>query len=394
MYKIGLFTDTYTPQINGVVTVIRTMEKELARLGHQVYVFAPSHPEKYGDQNQPVHKDQKRESVFRFPSFKFIFQDEYRVAIPYNRRAFQILSTLDVVHSHTPFSMGLLALRVANKYDLPHIHTYHTFYAEYRHYIPKFLRPSRKIAEAFSSYFCNKCRLVIAPSNQIKRELENYGLQTPVQSLPSGVDMERFNSGHSLDRDPRGILGIDDQEDLLLYVGRLGREKNIDFLLRSFKHLLSFKNKVRLVIAGGGPEKNKLEKKAANQLGDRVIFTGYIEDDLLSGLYRQADLFVFASKTETQGVVIMEAFASKTPVVCIGEMGVLDLVEDGKTGLLVDEDEEKFALACLRLLENRDDLKLIGKKAKQKAYMMSSRRFARKLVKIYDYFCQEKKIIS
>lgn len=384
MYKIGIFTDTYTPQINGVVTVIRMMEKELARLGHKAFIFTPSHPDKSNLHPDRSENQPDAENIYRFPSVKFIFQPEYRVAIPYNRKASQLLPSLDVIHSHTPFSMGLLAHRTAAKYDLPHIHTYHTFYAEYRHYIPALFRPPRKLAETFSSYFCNRCHCVIAPSNEIKKELEGYGLETPIVTFPFGVDMERFQAKDEPKLNPANLFKIKKDEKIMLSVGRLGKEKNIDFLLTSFKHLLSYRNDVKLIIAGDGPERHKLKKKAQKDIGDKVIFTGYIEEELLNALYRKADIFVFASKTETQGIVILEAFASGTPVVCIGKMGVLDLMEDNKTGVLVNEDEEEFASACDRLLENRERRELMGKKARAKAFSMSSRHCTKELVKLYE----------
>lgn len=386
MYRIGIFSDTYIPQINGVVTVIRLMEKELTRLGQKLYIFAPSHPQQNNHYSNLVKKAQIAQQVYRFPSFKFIFQKHYRVAIPFMRQASKILPTLDIVHSHTPFSMGLLASWTARKYDLPHIHTYHTFYAEYRHYIPQIIRPPRKMAETYSSYFCNKCHCVIAPSNRIKEELVGYGLEVPIISLPFGIDMERFNSPQKVNQDLSNRLDLDGGKDLLLYVGRLGEEKNIGFLLRAFGKLLSLKSDVRFIIVGDGPMRRELEEQAKRRLGHKVIFTGFIDENLLLDLYRKANIFVFASKTETQGIVILESFASGTPAVCLGEMGVLDLVEDGENGLLVSEDEDEFAKACYKLLVNRDKLKLMGEKAKEKAYSMSSLHSSEKLLQIYEHF--------
>jgi len=369
--KIGIFTDTYLPEINGVVTVIQLMERELGREGHEVYIFAPAHP----------NQDDDRAEVYRFPSFKFIYYEGMRVAIPYNRKALKIIPTMDIIHSHDPFSLGLLALWASRRYQIPHIHTYHTFYAEYRRYLPRPIRPSRKVAERLSRAFCNRCDAIIAPSSQMKRELENYGITSPIYPLPFGVDEEEFF--------PRTTWNVREAlhlptEDLLLYVGRLGWEKNIDFLLRAFQRLLSFRSGVRLIIAGDGPQRAVLERYA-EELGiaPYVIFTGHLPRERLIDLYRQATLFVFASKTETQGIVLVEAMMAGTPPVALGEMGVLDVVASGERGLLVGEDEEEFARACQRLLEDREEREKLGAAAQRWARSQSARASTERLLEIY-----------
>jgi glycosyltransferase involved in cell wall biosynthesis len=367
--KIGMFTDTYSPQINGVVTVIKLLQRELANCGHEVFVFAPSHPN---------YKD-KEIRVYRFPSIKFAFQDEYRVAGLYQRQAFSVFPHLDIVHSHDPFSMGFLAMWVSKRYNIPHLHHYHTLYTEYRHYIPRPIRPPAKVAEKVSAAFCNLCSCVIAPSQKMKEELIRYGVSKPIFPLPFGIDKSEFEG--EIKWDVRKELNI--SGSLLLHTGRLGAEKNIKFLLRAFKQMTR-QREMTLVITSGGPQKEELEKHA-DQLGikDKVVFTGYLEREKLIDLYRQADLFVFASKTETQGIVLLESMAAGTPVVAIGKMGVLDIVKDKETGILVEEDEEEYAKAVLKLLEDPHRLKLMGEKALLYAHSMSAQKCTEDLVKIY-----------
>lgn len=371
--KIGIFTDTYLPETNGVVTVIRLMEQGLRREGHEVYIFAPTYPSK--------DETRSRAEVYRFPSVRFIYYEGMRVAFPSNRRALKAIPDLDIIHSHDPFSLGLLALWASKRYSIPHVHTYHTFYAEYRRYLPPAIRPSRKMAERMSRAFCNSCDAVIAPSAQMGRELQRYGISRPIYPLPFGVDEEEFARQPSWD--VREALGLPEQ-DLLLYVGRLGIEKNLDFLLRAFRRLRALRPEARLIIAGNGPYRPALERSVAGLgLQESVIFTGYLPREKLIDLYKQATLFVFASKTETQGLVLVEAMMAGLPPVAVGMMGVLDVVTPGETGLLVGEDEEEFARACLVLLQDGPERRRLGEAARRWALAQSARASTSRLLEIY-----------
>ncbi|MGQ9477945.1 MAG: glycosyltransferase family 4 protein [Candidatus Bipolaricaulia bacterium] len=373
--RIGLFTDTYLPEANGVVTVVRLMEQELRRAGHEVYIFAPAYPGGFRADSP---------GVYRFPSTNFRYYKGMRIALPYSRPALQLIPSLEILHSHDPFSLGLLALWASKRYGIPHIHTYHTLYAEYRRYLPRPIRPSREMTERLSRAFCNRCQAIIAPSEQMKRELECYGITRPIYPLPFGLDEEEFVRPTSWD--VRAAFGLG-EEDLLLYVGRLGIEKNLEFLLRAYKRLLEGRPKVRLILAGEGPQRRALEDYATGLgLQGRVIFTGYLPRERLIDLYRQATLFVFASKTETQGLVLLEAMMAGLPPVALGALGVLDLVVSGETGLLVDEDadEAEFAQAVLRLLEDEQERQRLGKAAQRWASERTARASTTRLLEIYE----------
>ena len=368
--KIGLFSDTFCPDTNGIVTVIQTMKRELTREGHEVHIFAPAYP--------GWHENESR--VYRFSSLRFPFYPGMRVGVPYNHRAFEVIPSLNIIHSQTPGPLGLLAVQVSERYQTPHVHTYHTLYTEYRHYLPLPLRPSRQMVIRLSRTFCDSCDVIIAPSLQMKRELESYGIDRPMYSLSFGVDEEDFS--REIEWDVRAELNCP-TEDLLLFAGRLGKEKNLAFLLRAFKRLLSRRDSVRLIIAGDGPQRQALQRYATELgIAPYVIFTGFLERSKLIDLYKQT-LFVFTSKTETQGMVLIEAMMAGCPVVAIGRMGVLDIVHHEETGILVEENEDEFAQACYRLLEDRTERERLGRAAQKWVYSQSARVSTRKLLEIY-----------
>ncbi len=368
--KIGIFTDTCVPEINGIVAVLEMMTRELSREGHDVYIFCPSHPT--GDDTRP--------GIYHFPSLKFIFYQGMRMAIPYNRSALRQISRLDIIHSHDPGPMGLLAFWASGRYHIPHVHTYHSLYMDYRRYLPRAIRPTRGMVKSLSRLLCNRCNAIITPSDQMKRELEGYGITRPIYALPFGVDEEEFS--HEIRWNIRVALSFPN-EDLLLYAGRLGAEKNLDFLLRSFRHLLSVRPSVRLIIAGDGPHRQVLERHAVDLgIAPYVVFTGFLRRRDLIDLYKQT-LFVFTSKTETQGLVLMEAMMAGAAVIAVGAMGPLDIISSGETGVLVEEDEDEFAQACCRLLEDGKERQRIGMGAQRWARSQSSQVSTRKLFEIY-----------
>lgn len=384
--KIGIFTDTYLPDVNGVVTVVRLMERELRRRGHEVYTFAPAYPKPASEPEHPLRDSQEPARVLRFPSVRFPYYEGMRVAVPHSKEALRVIPQLEVIHSHDPFSLGLLALWASRRHGIPHVHTYHTFYAEYRRYLPRLIRPSRRTVERLSKAFCDRCDAVIAPSLQMKRELERYGITSPIWALPFGLDEEEFSQ--PIRWDAHQGLGLPPDERLLLYVGRLGWEKRVDFLLRAFQLIRRQHEDVKLIIVGEGPYRAALERYA-DELGLRkrgeVIFTGYLPRERLIDLYKQADLFVFASTTETQGLVLLEAMLAGTPPVAVGALGVLDVVRSGETGLLVgeDESEEEFACACLHLLEDERERERLGAAAREWARSQTAQASVERLLEIY-----------
>jgi 1,2-diacylglycerol 3-alpha-glucosyltransferase len=338
--RIGFFTDTYTPQINGVVTSIRLFARALERQGHSVYIFAPT-------PRQAVDGPH----VIRIPSLPFAFQPEMRVAAIYSAQAHRLVrrANLDIVHSHDPFAIGLFGLAMAKRFRLPYVHTYHTLYPEYVHYVWE-AELTRELAERLSREFCNQCDTVIAPSTKISRALAEWGVHKPVITLPTGVDTFTFS-----ERDPEAVeafrrrFAIPANARLLTFVGRLGLEKNVDALIDAMSFVRT--PGARLLIVGDGPYREDLERHIArDHVADRITFTGYLEGDDVRAAYHSSDALFFASKSETQGLVIAEAMASGLPVVAVDDLAIADAVADGVNGYLVPDDPQALAAAVDKLL--------------------------------------------
>ena len=303
--RIGFFTDTYTPQINGVVSSIRLFADALERQGHEVYIFAPT-------PRQPT--DGPR--VVRIPSVPFVFQPEMRLASLYSQQAYRLArrANLDIVHSHDPFAVGLFGLAVAKRFRLPYVHTYHTLYPEYVHYVWE-TRFTRAMAERLSREFCDQCDLVLAPSTKIERALNAWGVTAPVEILPTGVDAARFaNPDMEAAANLRRRFAIPETDRLLTFVGRVGLEKNIDLLVEAIARVKT--PGARLLIVGNGPYRAELDAHIASLgVADRVTFTGYLQGDDVAAAYAASDAFFFASLSETQGLVVAEAMASGLPTI-------------------------------------------------------------------------------
>ncbi len=382
---IGFFTDTYVPQINGVATLLPILDRLLTKQGHRVYTFAPSyHGRRWSLEG---------ERVFRFPALKFLYHKESRVTIPYHREAWRAFQELDVIHSHTPFSLGVLAIRLSRRYDVPHLHTYHTLFTEYLHYLPRYLRPTPAMVARISRAFCNRCDAVTVPSSSMKEELTSYGITVPIHTLPFGMDLEDFAGPPQID--VQRELSLPEGEQLLLCAGRLSREKNVSFLLRAFQRVLQHQPAVRLIIVGDGPARGELEHEA-KQLGiaRQVTFTGYLPWKTLIDYYKSADLFVYASKTEAQGIVFVEALASGLPVVAVGEMGALEAVDHGINGLLIQDDEDAFAEAVLGLLRDENRLGEMRRAALVRAEKTSIQRSLETLLGIYHHMLEARQPVG
>ncbi|MEW6276445.1 MAG: glycosyltransferase family 4 protein [Bacillota bacterium] len=373
--KIAIFTDSYRPYTSGVVHSIETAKEELEALGHKICIFAPAYP------NQPKPEN----NVFRFPSLPAPTNRDFTLAIPFNRRVKRILRTWqpDLIHVHSPFILGSLGARYARFFKLPLVFTFHTLYEEYVHYFPFAKNITKKATRMITRNFCNRCDLVIVPTTIIQDYLKNIGVRVPVTNIPTGIKVEEFSF-----RDRSWLktyYQIPREEKILLFVGRLGQEKNIGFLLEAYLKVNREFPGSRLVLVGGGPEEKALKKRVvAAGLQDKVIFTGKIPKEEMAKYYAGADLFVFASVTETQGLVIAEAKAAGLPVVAVRAFGVTEMVQDGDDGFLTELNQKDFVAKILFLLKNDALRQKFARQARLNAETLSARNCALKLLESYQ----------
>jgi len=377
--NIGIVTDTYQPRINGVVHSILTFTRELRRMGHRVIIFAPAFP---GYQ-------QNEEDIWRFPSHYTANNPEDRLSNPFrkeSRRLFRQLPELqlDIVHTHTPFSLGIAMLAWARKQKLPTVHTYHTLFETYVHHYVKMIPESigRFLVHRGSRTFCNQHDQVITPSRVMAKVLRKYGITTPIKVIPTGIDLSVFKRKDG--RRMRDKLGFFEKDPLLLTMGRVSGEKNIPFLFSVMENLREKHPRARLVVAGEGPGLKAAKAECMRRkLQDRVLFIGYVKGQDWVDLFAAADLHLLASVTETQGLVLTEAMAAGTPCVAVGAMGVREVMTNGG-GLVVPLKVEAFARAVSRLLQNKKLYREKKEEAKRAASKNSALLRTQQLLEVYQ----------
>lgn len=375
--RIGVFTDSYKPYTSGVVTSICTFRDELVKLGHEIYIFAPSYPN-YHD---------KEEKVYRFYSLPSPTNPDYSLAIPVYPGMNMLLKKLDldIIHVHSPFLMGRVGLHYAKRQRIPILFTYHTLYDQYVHYVPVAQDLAKEMATKFSNNFCNQCDHVIVPSTEVKEILNGHNIKTPISVIPTGVPLHKF-TGKKNDW-LRDNYNIPADNKILLFVGRLTKEKNLEFLIEAFSLVKKSLPNTTLVLTAQGPLEHDLKKLATNlglSLETEVIFTGALPFDTLVDVYYSSDLFVFSSLTETQGLVLIEAMAAGLPVVAVSAYGVLDMVDSGVNGILTNCEKEEFSEAIIKVLSNPDLYEEYKANAIIKADSLSATNTAKKLNDVYE----------
>jgi glycosyltransferase involved in cell wall biosynthesis len=339
--RVALFTNNYLPFCGGVTISVETLRRGLEAGGHEAWVFAPRFP------GAPPDGDR----IVRYPSMPAATYPEFALAIPYSPRITALVRRLgvDVIHAHHPFLLGPAARRLARRLRVPLVFTYHTRYEKYAHYVPLSRPLVEGAAVRLSTRFANACDGLIAPSTLIRDELRARGVRTPSAVVPTGVDLARFRPGDRA-RARQG-LGLPAKGPVLLYVGRLDREKSVDRVLLAFDRVASTMPEVHLALVGHGTEAARLRTLARTlAAAPRIAFLGAHPHAALVSCYQAADAFVFASETETQGLVLAEAAACGLPAVAVSAPGCDEVVRDGETGLLTKSDPTALADALISLL--------------------------------------------
>lgn len=335
--NIVQLTNTYLPHVGGVARSVESFAREYRRQGHRVLVVAPEFegmPEGEAD-------------VVRMPAIVRFNGSDFSVPMPVPGRVASALDRFgaEIVHSHHPFLLGDTALRVAAARDLPVVFTHHTLYERYTHYVPGDSPAMRRFVVDLVVGYCNLCDAVIAPSESVQELLAERGVTAPTTVIPTGVELERFTAGDGAAF--RRAAGIPEDAFVVGHVGRLAAEKNLGFLTRAVGRFLARRPEARFLVVGGGPAapaiRDELDRRG---LGERLHLAGVLSGDRLADAYHAMDVFAFASRTETQGMVLAEAMAAGAPVVAVDASGVREVVRDGENGRLLErDDEEAFAHA-------------------------------------------------
>ncbi|MGX5377758.1 glycosyltransferase family 4 protein [Ligilactobacillus sp. LYQ135] len=373
--NIGIFTDTYYPQVSGVATSIKTLRNQLERQGHNVYIFTTTDP--------GVDKNVFERNVFRFTSIPFVSFTDRRIAIRGAHRALHIAEALqlDIVHTQTEFSLGVMGKYVAKKMKIPCVHTYHTMYEDYLHYVAngKLLKPVH--VKQISRTYLQNMSGIIAPSERVLNTLKGYGVKEPITVIPTGVDLVKFQKEDQTNYRKR--YGLSANTPLLLTLSRLAYEKDIDQLIDAFVKIKEKIPTAQLMICGDGPAREDLEAQVKKlHLTSSVIFTGEIDNDQVAHYYHMADLFVSTSVSESQGLTYNEALASGLKVVTTHSPYTDELLDHaclGKTFSTLDE----FVDDVVEYLKNPKqyhDPQVLAEKLKA----TSAERFGKRVVEFYQ----------
>jgi glycosyltransferase involved in cell wall biosynthesis len=376
--RILMVSDVYFPRINGVSTSIQTFRRDLIKLGHHVTLIAPD----YGNQRE-------ERDILRIPARKVLLDPEDRMMQRGHIRTLKAhlqSEQFDVVHIQTPFIAHYTGVELARELDVPCVESYHTFFEEYLyHYVP-FLPSAmmRYLARRFTRSQCRAVDALVVPSTPMLQVLRGYGVNTPAAIIPTGMELAHFDNGdgnafkHQHDVDPA--------RPTLVHIGRVAHEKNIDFLLDMLVVLKRHIPDVLLIIAGEGPALSHL-KNRSRKLGleQNVLFVGYLSrEDALLDCYKAGDAFVFASRTETQGLVLLEAMALGVPVVSTAVMGTRDILSANKGALVAEEDTDHFAGQVERVLTDQVLHRRLSREAREYVQSWSADALAKKLEEFYQ----------
>ncbi len=377
--RILMISDVSFPRVNGVSTSIETFRRSLAALGHASTLVAPAYPAAVAAEAGEVIRVRSR-GVPRDPEDRLM-----------NRRAIQaLLPTLarggfDLVHIHTPFVAHYAGVSIARELNLPVVETYHTFFEEYlHHYVPVLPRAlTRLIARRLSRSQCRAIDALIVPSQQMLATLRGYGIDTRAEVLPTGIDPERFQGGDG--QRFRAAHGIAADRPVLVHISRVAHEKNIDFVLEAVARARVAVPELLLVIAGEGPALAHVKRRAAELgLAGHVLFVGYLaRDGALLDCYSAGTAFVFASRTETQGLVLLEALALGVPVVSTAVMGTADVLKDAKGALIAPDEVEGFAARVVELVRDPALRARLAAVAPADTKAWTATAMAERLVKLY-----------
>ncbi|MBI5416156.1 MAG: glycosyltransferase [Candidatus Omnitrophica bacterium] len=372
-----MMTNTYFPLVGGLEQSIRSFCDEFRRLGHEALIVAPDYEGKAEDE----------QNVIRVPALKKFYKTDFSVNLPVPGLLPKIMKTFspDIVHSHHPFFMGDFALRLSRQYHRPLIFTYHIMVEKYVHYLPIHNESAKRFVIEVAAGYANLADQVIVPSPSVRDILLRRGVTSPVEVVPTGVDLQRFADGSGAgfrerNRIPAGALVIG-------HVGRLAPEKNLDFLTGCLIESLKKEPCAHVLVVGQGPSQETIKAAFAKAgLGERLHLTGFLYDQDLVDAYFAMDVFAFTSLSETQGVVLLEALAAGVPVVALDAPGTREVVKDRLNGRLVDSPEQQKIVDALTWVLGcpPETARALKERAKETAKNYSMSSCARRMIEIYE----------
>lgn len=394
--RIGIFTDSYYPHVSGVTTSIDMLKEGLQAMGNKVFIVTTNL-----DSNKFIY-DKKNEIIW-LPGIKTGVY-KLKIAEIYSKKAMKIIKNdwhLDVIHSQSEFGIGYFSRIVAKKLNLPVIHTYHTLYDDYTHYIAHghFDKIVKKVVFKLTTYFCDKkCDELIVPTDKIK-ELFNkkYKITRDMSVIPTGIDIKKFYQTTKLKKNAKELrkkYKINDDDFVIGSVGRVAAEKSFDKTIYNLVDLVKINNKIKFMLVGDGPDLDNIKQLVKKlKLEKNVILTGLVDYDLIPTYYQAFDVMVSFSKTETQGLTIIEGLAASLPVVCINDFSFRSMVQNNYNGYLFDTDDE-YKKYILNLLNDKELYKIISTNAKNSVYSYSKEVFASRVLKVYYQAVDNKKYNS
>ncbi|MDP2679674.1 MAG: glycosyltransferase [Rhodoferax sp.] len=376
--KILFISDVYFPRINGVSTSMETYHRNLRLLGHIVHVIAPDYSRPSSDETDIMRVPSRRvpfDPEDRLMSFKWVMNQLAKIRS----------ENYDIIHIQTPFVAHYLGVKLSRMLGIPCVETYHTFFEEYlHHYVPLVPKKvTRFLATRFSRHQGNSLDGMVVPSKPMLKVLKSYGITTQTEVIPTGIEPASFVLG---DRAAfRAKHGIPQGRPVILFVGRVAHEKNIGFLLKVVDRIRHEISDVLFVIAGEGPAVKSLEHEVMDlRINENVMFVDYLDRHTdLNDCYRAADVFVFSSRTETQGLVLLEAMAQGVPVVSIAELGTRDVLRDGVGVLIAREELTDFSGKVVAMLGDEKGRKALGDSGREYASEWSAKKQAKRMLNFY-----------